>query len=117
MTAARVKKVKPYPIPIQMMSGPTAIHGQIIKLVLKGFMVDTLGKVIKVGAVLQVSFELPVTHNVITQNVKVMKTYDRTNLQNHSIDRIAECHFTAISDDQQTDIYTFLQLIRQDDMT
>lgn len=117
MAAVKVKKVKPYPIPVQIAAaGATPFQGQIVRLVLKGFMVDMQGKVLKVGSLLQVNFELPVLKVAIAQNVKIMKTYDQTNPQTRGIDRIAECHFTALSDEQQNNIYTFLQTIRQNDI-
>ena len=116
MAAAKVIKVKPYPIATHMQVGPVAMQGQIIKLVLKGFMVDTQGKVLKVGTVMQINFELPVVKAPIAQTVKVMKTFDRPNPQTKAIDRIAECHFMALSDEQQQNIYQFLQKIRQEDI-
>jgi hypothetical protein len=116
MAALNVKKVKPYPIPAQFILNGAAFPGDIVKLVLKGFMVDTRGKVLTVGSVLQVTFELPVLRATVTQNVKVVKTFDRANPKTHAIDRIAECHFTVLSDQQETHIYEFLQAIRQDDM-
>lgn len=118
MSAAKIKKVKPYPILTHItIAAGAPFTADIIKLVLKGFMMDMNGKVLKVGTTMQVTFELPVLKKVIVQNVKVIRTFDRSNPKTRSIDRLAECHFLAVSDEQQNNIYTFLQMIRQDDIT
>lgn len=116
MDDVKIKKVKPYPILVQMIGKTGTLAGQIIKLVMQGFIVDMQGKVLKVGDLYQVTFELPVLKEQIQQNAKVIKTYDRPNIQTHGIDRLAEIRFTAISDAQQTSILKFLQAIRQRDV-
>ena len=117
MSAVKVKKVKPYPIVAQLAGPSGAGPGQILKLVMKGFIVDMQSKVLKVGDIYQVTFELPVLRVVIDQFAKVMKTYDRVNSGSQAIERLAEFHFTALSDEQTKKIYSFLTAIHQDDIS
>lgn len=113
----KIKKVKPYPIATQFVGKTGTVQGQIIKLVTRGFIADMQGHVLKVGDIMQISFELPVIKYAVQQNAKVMKTYDRPNLQTHGIDRLAELQFSVISDEQQQYILKFLQMIRQKDVS
>jgi len=113
----KIKKVKPYPIPTQFVGKSGPVQGQIIKLVTRGFIADMQGHVLKVGDIVQVAFEIPVLKFVVQQSAKVIKTYDRPNLQTHGIDRLAELQFSVVSDEQQHQILKFLQMIRQKEVS
>src|SRR5688572_14069754 len=72
-----VKKIKPYPFAAQFTKEAQSFPGQIIKLVLHGFMVELGSMVVKVGDQYQVQFTLPSESQMTVVSVKVIKTYDR----------------------------------------
>jgi hypothetical protein len=108
------KKVKAYPIPVQITATGAPFRGEIIKLVKKGFICNLMKHVIQVNDVLQVVFELPVIRHVITSPAIVIKTYDRTTVT-AEIERLAEVHFTQLNDKDVGSILAFIRAIKQAD--
>lgn len=113
MSEAVVKKIRPYPIALQIVAPSGPIQGEILRLTLKGFIADINSRFLKVGEVCQVSFELPVSRYPVAQGVVVMKTFDRRNLMAQKIDRLAEFHFGQLNEEQKKNISLFLAAIHQ----
>ncbi len=115
MSDQQVKRIKPYPIVIQLTGSAGVVSGKILKVVLMGFIADLGQSVLTVMDTYDVIFELPVLHHTIHTQAKVVKTYDRINPENHHIDRLAEFHFLHLGDPDRNAIYGFTRTIRQID--
>lgn len=92
-------------------TGPA--QARILRLELIGFLADVDSKILVVGDVHQVDFELPVLHFPVSQSTKIIKTYDRT--REGKVERLVEFHFEKIGDDTKNNIIAFLRSIRQTD--
>jgi hypothetical protein len=109
-----IKKVKPYPFAVQFSKEGQVFAGQVLKLVMHGFMADVGAVVAKVGDIYQVQFTLPGSHSLTVAAMKVIKTYDR--YQGGEVQKAAhlvEFHFVNPTDDLRARIKTFLKQIRQ----
>lgn len=71
----KVKKVKAYPFPLQIMTDSGVIQGQVVKLTLQGFLAEVPSSALQTGEKVQVSFELPVLHAVINEPGVMVKLY------------------------------------------
>lgn len=68
-------------------------------------------KILVVGNIHQAIFDLPVSHDLIDNPVRVIKTYDRS--LDGTVQRLAEVHFESLSEAKKKHIYSFLRAIRQ----
>jgi hypothetical protein len=73
-----MKKIKPYPIDahVSKAQGQPGTKGHIVKLVPAGFLMRVNADIYRVAELYYVSFEIPGLHSRVSENVKVMKTYD-----------------------------------------
>lgn len=110
-----VKKIKPYPISAQFTKDSQIFKGQILKLVMHGFMVELGSAVVKVGEIYQVQFQFPVLNDNVQVGVKVIKTYDKYqgNAGESRANRLAEFHFVLPGEDLKKKVKSFLKVIRQ----
>ena len=133
-----VKKVSPYPVPMQITLGAQVFQCQIIKLTLFGFLADLKGAVVTTAKEYDVRFVLPVFNVEIAARVKVIKTYDRfvpgqaaatpateaapppgtpppsgNKKGLGHVQRIAEMHFVQISTAARASVEKFLTTIQQ----
>jgi hypothetical protein len=107
------KKVKPYPIPALLsIEGAAPLKGKILKLVGKGFIADVSPNFLNVGDIYKCDFEIPVMHYVVTTMIKVIKTYDRSKSK-AEIERLVECHFVQLNEEQSGRVLTFMRLAKQ----
>lgn len=112
-----VKKVPPYPIEVQVPWEGKIAMMKILKLTERGAIVDTLGAILPVGAIIEnIRFVLPTTEIAIMGPMKVMKNHDRVlgdRKANQTIQRLSEFQFVKLSEDHQNEIRRFLVRIKQ----
>ncbi len=72
------KKIKPYPIEalVSKAQGQPAAKGHIVKLVPAGFLMRVNVDIYRVAEQYYVQFQIPGLQATVSENVKVMKTYD-----------------------------------------
>lgn len=114
MSAATVKKVTPYPIPITVTKGSDTVSGRIAKLTNVGLLAET-EKPLSLGQQYSVTFTIPVINRTVQVAVVVIKTYARYGgepgkTRSHTIN---ELHFRNLSDEYKISIHSFLSSIRQ----
>ncbi len=111
-----VVKVKPYPFEASFESAQQQkFVGEVLKLTLKGFIVDLKKTVVVVGRNYQVRFVLPTKRFPLEFTAKVIKTYDqfRGKTESNKVDHLAEFHFVKPSEGNLTEIKSFLLKIGQ----
>lgn len=109
-----VKRVAPYPIPgvVQLDGKPAKIA--LTYLTSRGFVARTPGLMLKVGAVYEISFEIPVLHHRVRCSVKIFKTYDRAiDRDVTAVERAAEFLFVDADPFDQKQIQRFTTAIGQ----
>ena len=109
-----VQKIKPYPIAITIDMGAQKVSCEILKLAPKGFIMDTKAALLKVGNEHMVTFEIPVSREVINGRCKVIKTYDHR-VGSAPAKRLAEMHFLGINGAAEISIQKFVSAIGQKD--
>ena len=107
-----IHKVKPYPIESTLEQEGKKIPGQILKLTLKGFIMDMKRSVVQVGKEYEIIFELPVLREYIRSKCKVIKTYDQST-EAEGTQRRAEMHFLGLDEEYHGRIKKFLVSIGQ----
>jgi hypothetical protein len=110
MDQSAVKKVAPYPIPLDVIKaeGQPPQKENIVKLTDIGFLMRAeANHFYKVGEDYSFHFHLPVLGNDIRANGKIVKTY--ANPREH----LVEVHFKALGDRERTSIHNFLVKIGQ----
>ncbi len=110
-----VKRIKPYPFGAQFVKDAQTFTGNVIKLVLHGFMVELGTVVVKVGDIYQVTFILPGEELPCVAQVKVIKTYDKYQVVEAPTKamRLAEFHFLQTNEDLKKKIKHFMKVIKQ----
>ena len=73
----RIKKVKAYPIPAQIVSDLGPAKAEILKLTYVGFMAEIGESKIQAGDKLEVTFEFPVVHLRMKELGVVVKLYNQ----------------------------------------
>lgn len=107
-----IQKIKPYPIETSLEQEGKKFSGNILKLTLKGFIMDMKSSFVKVGQEYLVVFEIPVLREFIRGKCKVIKTYDHST-EGVGAQRMAEMHFLALDDEYRERIKKFLSAIGQ----
>ncbi len=113
MAAPKVKHIAPYPIALRIMKaeGQPPLNGAIVKMTEFGFLMRVDGsQLYTVGDICKVSFELPAIHQVVTTDVKVIKTYDGFEVLTQTKVKVntIEMHFVQMSADHRTHIENYL---------
>jgi len=113
MSAAKVKKVSPYPITVTL-TGKDAIQGQIAKLTTVGFLVET-ERALGLGQNLGVKFVIPVINKAVEVVGVVIKTYARYGgepgkSKSHTLNEI---HFRNLKEEDKLAVSKFVGSIRQ----
>lgn len=109
-----IKKVTPYPIPAELESGGVKKPVEIIKMTPEAMFVRLNNVLINVGAHYQIYFAIPVSKHVVTSQILVMKTFDRSlNPKEHLVERMAELRFEKLADNHRAAIVNFLTAIGQ----
>lgn len=110
----KVVKVSPYPIPCSLKKGdsPELIKGEIARLELIGFVLKTTSKYFKTGDRYTCEFVIPVIHQKIVEEVRVIKTYEAAT---GTADRpvMVEFHFSNKLPKEEDSIRKFLARIGQ----
>lgn len=110
MDQSAVKKVAPYPIPLDVVKveGQPPLKESIVKLTDIGFLMRVeANHFYKVGEDYSFRFQLPVLGTEIRAGGKVIKTY--ANPREH----LVEIHFVALGDRERSAIHNFLVKIGQ----
>jgi hypothetical protein len=105
-----VKKVAPYPIPLDVIKaeGQPPQKESIVKLTDIGFLMRVeADHFYKVGEDYSFHFQLPVLNIDVQAKGKIVKTY--SNPREH----LVEVHFKALGDRERSGIHTFLVKIGQ----
>lgn len=109
-----VKKVKAFPIPIDLWvaEGQPLTKGEILRLTLVGLQMTCKDRMFKVGETLIATFTLPVLKLSIKEVVVVAKTYDTfLDASVSEKTRITEFHFKTLSLDNEKSIRNFMHAI------
>lgn len=109
-----VKKVKAFPIPINLSvaEGQPPIKGEILRLTLVGFQMTCKERMFKVGETFIAAFSLPVLKLSIKEVVVVAKTYDTfLDASVSEKTRITEIHFKSLSLENEKSIRNFMHAI------
>lgn len=109
-----VKKVRPYPIPatIDIQGVKKPIEISVVNL--KGAIVRLNEVLVSVGEYHQLEFELPVLKTLVSAQIRVIKTYDRSiDPKVNKIERLAELHFQNLDEINRTTISKFMAAIGQ----
>jgi len=111
---AQVVKVKPYPFAASLESGGAQKPVDIIFIAEVGVIVNLRAQFVKVGEYHQLVFELPTMGDVITTQVRVIKTYDKSmDKVGQKVERMAELHFQKLTDAHKARIVAFMSAIGQ----
>ncbi len=109
------KKVKPYPFDAFFEINAQKTPVEVIFLNNKGMIVRLKNQILHVGAILQISFEIPVAKHSIVTEVRVLKTYDKTlDLKEKTVERLAELHFQQLTNTHRSRINQFMAAIGQE---
>jgi hypothetical protein len=114
-----IKKVKPYPIAcsVARKEGEPPFPAHILKMTEIGFLMKVGGDhFFKVGEKAIVEFELPVFHQKMKHDVKVIKTYHAfERISEHKTEKVftVEMHFVSLKHLQKVTIKEFIQKIGQ----
>lgn len=114
-----VKKVSPYPIPLQLnlVEGQPPFKGNIVKLTDFGFLMQCDQKhYYRVTEVYVVQFLIPVFDRAIKAKAKVVKTYDTLKTEGgKDLSKIltVEMHFVDLTASQKESIHQFTAKIGQ----
>ncbi len=136
---ARVKKVKAYPIPAQIVSNTGPFPADILKLTTFGFMAEIGERKLQTGDKVEISFEMPVVRLRVKEPGVVVKLYnrlapapkldpeparppsgdsasekaDRRGIEFSDVMHLAEIHFKPLSVEGKTRIARFLKALSQ----
>ncbi len=109
------KKVRPYPIEANLDANGLKKPVEVIYVTAMGCIVRLKAQMVFVGEYYQITFELPVLKEFINTQVRVLKTYDKAlDPKQKIVERVAELHFQALSNDHKSRIVAFITAIGQD---
>ncbi len=109
------KKVRPYPIAGTLEKETVKSEVEIIFVNVQGAIVRLKNQILHVGMYYQIVFEIPVTHEFVNTQVRVLKTYDKTlDIKSKSVERMAELHFQDLTKEHRTRIFAFTNAIGQE---
>lgn len=107
----QVRKISPYPIEVAVIKEGPPAQGQIMKLTDVGFLMKVPStQFYKVGENCQVQFELPVVHETVKAQCKVVKTYDSIEKAGgvQAKVRTIEMHFKTLAEGDRLHILNYL---------
>ena len=108
-TAPPVVKARAYPMDATLEQNGQKIQIQVVRLTKAGLIAKIKVQLVQVGHHYQIQFELPVLHHSIQTPVRVFKTYDKSvDPKLHKVERMAEFHFTKLTEEQTKNISAFL---------
>jgi hypothetical protein len=108
------KKIAAYPFAVTVELNAVKKNLEVIHLTPMGFLAKLKGTIVHVGQHYKSDFELPVLHDLITSQVRVMKTYDRSlDPKQHLVERMAEFQFETLTSEGKKSIVAFLSAIGQ----
>lgn len=115
----KVLRVQPYPIHLDMLKGEgqPKVVGSIVKLTQVGFLAQFKAGLFRGNENWIAQFELPVVHEVFSEGVKVIKTYESLDhyIKGNSTEKkiTVEFHFKAIPTEKLQKVVDFLNKIHQ----
>lgn len=105
---AAIKKVKPYPFPVQVKLETSVLAGRATKLTQQGMLVEVQGSSLQPGERVELFFETPVLHGAVTTAAVVVKVMNQ--LKGMSL---LELHFRGQDPEHMARINDFLIHIGQ----
>ena len=102
-TESKVRRVKPYPFKAQFKDARGLYQGQIVKLTVKGLMIDVPGTAVQPGDKVEVSFVTPVLAGTVVAAGVVVKIYNQTG------ETLVEIHFRSLPPESLKHIARFLE--------
>lgn len=109
------KKIKPYPFDGTLEVNAQKIEIEVVYVGVKGAIVRLKNQILHVGAYYQLMFEIPVSHEFVSTQVRVLKTYDKTlDIKEKSVERLAELHFQDLTKEHRSRINAFTAAIGQE---
>jgi hypothetical protein len=108
------KKVKPYPFDATLEVNAQKMSVEVIFVNDKGVIVRLKNQIVHVGSYYQIVFELPVSREIVSTQVRILKTYDKTlDIKEKTVERLAEMHFQDLTKEHRTRIKAFTAAIGQ----
>jgi hypothetical protein len=114
--AVKKVKVKPYPIPIKIISPSHTVDAKILKLTLIGVIAELPDTSLQVHEKHTIQGVLPVQNTAFAEGVAVIKTYDQYMGKNEAgaqIQHLVELHFVKLSAVGESTFTKFLKSIGQ----
>lgn len=109
-----VKKVSAYPFAADLERGSLKRSVQVQKLTHEGVIVHLPKALVNVGEHYKITFSLPVSGQVITADILVVKTFDKSiDPKVLKVERMAELRFLSLTEAHRNSIFSFLTAIGQ----
>jgi hypothetical protein len=109
------KKVRPYPFEATLELNALKMPVEIIFVSEKGSIVKLANHIVHVGQFYQMTFKIPVNHDIINVQVRILKTYDKViDIKENSVERLAELHFQDLTKRDRSRINAFTTAIGQE---
>jgi hypothetical protein len=112
-----IKKVMPYPFTASLELGARKMVVQVMKITTRSVLVDPGAGILQVGETWKLVADLPGRSGLVSDEVKIMKTYDRavdSKTPQLRVERMAELLFLKLADLSRRNIQHFASLIKQD---
>ncbi len=109
------KKVKPYPFNATIELNAVKTLVEVVFVSQNGAIIRLANQIVHVGKFYQVTFEIPVSREIISTQVRVLKTYDKLlDIRNKSVERLAELQFHDLTNQHRSRINAFTAAIGQE---
>ncbi|MBX9768511.1 MAG: hypothetical protein K2X47_14650 [Bdellovibrionales bacterium] len=114
--AVKTVKVKPYPIPIKIISSSHTVDAKILKLTIVGVIAELPDTSLQVHEKHLIQGSLPLQNVQFSEQVSVIKTYDQYLKKTENgaeIQHLVELHFVKLSTAAEQMFVKFLRSIGQ----
>ncbi len=110
----RKKLVKAYPFAATLDQAGVKKPIEVIYVSELGVIANVRNLILRVGSFYMLQFELPVLGHFVLTEGRVLKTYDKAHDgKGHAVDRLAEFHFTKLTEEHRERIKLFVKAIRK----
>ena len=114
--AVKKVKIKPYPIPIKVISSARTVDAKILKLTLIGVIAELPDTSLQVHEKYMIQGVLPALNTAFSEHVSVIKTYDqylKKTDKGAAVAHLVELHFVKLSSAAEGIFSKFLKSIGQ----
>ncbi len=109
------QKVKPYPFEATLEQNAIKTRVEVIFVSQKGAIIRLANQIVHVGKFYQVTFEIPVSREIISTQVRILKTYDKVlDIKGKGVERLAELHFQDLTNEHRSRINAFTAAVGQE---